>query len=83
MSGRYRGYGSIQELCDATQQLYLDMESYSKWQEEEMTKRHKRNQQKITSPLPADWGSLAKAAQHPPKVGPTQAPPTDSNSSAN
>jgi hypothetical protein len=39
---RFRGYGGLNELCDATQQLHLGMEPYGQWQHEEFERRRQR-----------------------------------------
>jgi len=41
-AANYRGYGGLDELCDATQQLHLDMEPYGQWREAEFAKRRQR-----------------------------------------
>ncbi len=41
----FRGIGGLSELCDATQQLHLEMESYGEWQQRERERlRQKRHQ---------------------------------------
>jgi hypothetical protein len=38
----FRGRESLPQLCDATQQLYLDLEPYGRWLERYWEKRHRR-----------------------------------------
>ncbi len=38
----YHGYNDIQELCDATQQLHLDMEPYWTWYHKKVEKQKRR-----------------------------------------
>ena len=42
----YRDNGSWTELCDATQQLHLDLEPYWQWYEQDRLKRQKRRARK-------------------------------------
>ena len=39
---RYRGFGGLTEMCDATQQLHLGMESYGEWLQKELERRRQR-----------------------------------------
>lgn len=41
---KYRGYGGIKELCEATQQLHLGMESYHEWLSKHFESRRKRRE---------------------------------------
>lgn len=41
-ASQYRGVGGLQELCDATQQLHLSMESYHEWLRQYFERRHRR-----------------------------------------
>ena len=43
----YHGYDGIQELCDATQQIHLDMEPYWTWYQKHLDKVNQRRLKKI------------------------------------
>jgi hypothetical protein len=38
----YHGPYELEQLCDATQQLHLDLEPYAAWQKRDFEKRHRR-----------------------------------------
>lgn len=44
---KYRAYGELTELCDATQQLHLGIESYWQWFDQESERRRARRAQRL------------------------------------
>jgi hypothetical protein len=70
--GRYAPFDNFyhsegfQDLCDVTQQLYLDMEPYMSWAEKKRMSRSAKGLKQILAKAPVanPLSSLSKAAQH-------------------
>jgi len=52
----YRAWGDLLQLCDATQQLYLDMQPWRQWLEERWEKR--RQKRALSSKRETNWHGL-------------------------
>jgi hypothetical protein len=52
----YRAWGDLLQLCDATQQLYLDMQPWRQWLEERWEKR--RQKRALSSKRETNWHEL-------------------------